>query len=111
MRPCYQDCVTDNAGIESCETKTYVVSGTTKLEELCPDSESIDPAGYNVRSFSPSSACSSTGLCISLDDTAAEVVKAKVAPVLTLFGPSAVTITEGDSWELCPPMVGFKTTT
>jgi hypothetical protein len=34
-----------------------------------------------------------------------------VAPVLTLFGPSAVTITEGDSWELCPPMVGFKTTT
>jgi hypothetical protein len=27
--------------------------------------------------------------------------------VLTLYGPSEVTITEGETWELCPPGVGL----
>jgi len=77
-------------------------------EALCPESEEIDTAGYAVLKFSPNSACSVRGLCISLDASVAEVAAAKVAPVLALFGPSAVTILEGDPWELCPPRVGFQ---
>jgi|AntAceMinimDraft_12_1070368.scaffolds.fasta_scaffold21195_3 hypothetical protein len=108
MRPCYQDCVTDDSGVETCALRTYVANGITIDEELCSDSEVIDNAGYTVRRYSPNSACSVNGLCISLVVMVAEVVKAKVPPVLTLFGPNAVTILEGDPWELCPPGVGFK---
>jgi hypothetical protein len=87
--------------------KIYDANEVMMFEELCPDSEVVDPAGYTVRSFSPASVCSFGGLCLSLGDTAVEEVKEKMTPVLTLYGPSEVTITEGETWELCPPGVGL----